>query len=169
MPTTKKKMSTTAITTIKKRKKKTEHLCVCGSAWSTHLNEQTSKHSQSMSTHMVSPPCVSWTRVIFCVFSKWQYYHALDHFLFIAHGTACRFKGKYVHTFSKLKKVIRKKLLIGLSKTKMIFWGSCQEKAPLSEALTWAKLKQKVTFAADLRGRRRKANTHNSTTVFVIL
>ena len=117
-----------------------------------------------MSTHMVSPPCVSWTRVIFCVFSKWQYYHALDHFLFIAHGTACRFKGKYVHTFSKLKKVIRKKLLIGLSKTKMIFWGSCQEKAPLSEALTWAKLKQKVTFAADLRGRRRKANTHNSTT-----
>ena len=120
-----------------------------------------------MSTHMVSPPCVSWTRVIFCVFSKWQYYHALDHFLFIAHGTACRFKGKYVHTFSKLKKVIRKKLLIGLSKTKMIFWGSCQEKAPLSEALTWAKLKQKVTFAADLRGRRRKANTHNSTTVFV--
>ena len=152
-----------------KNERKNEHLCVCGSAWSTHLNEQTSKRSQSMSTHMVSPPCVSWTRVIFCVFSKWQYYHALDHFLFIAHGTACRFKGKYVHTFSKLKKVIRKKRLIGLSKTKMIFWGSCQEKAPLSEALTWAKLKQKVTFAADLRGRRRKANTHNSTTVFVIL
>ena len=57
-----------------------------------------------MSTHMVSPPCVSWTRVIFCVFSKWQYYHALDHFPFIAHGNACRFKGKYVHTFSKFKK-----------------------------------------------------------------
>ena len=71
--------------------------------------------------------------------------------------------------FPNSKRVIKINLLSGPSKTKMIFWGSCQEKAPLSEALTWAKLKQKVTFAADLRGRRRKANTHNSTTVIVLL
>ena len=162
-------MSTTATTTTKKRKKKPS-TCVFAVVpgqliWTSKLPSTASPWALIWFLPRVCPEQESFSA---CFQSGSITMHWTTFYLLLTELLADSKVNMYI-LFSKLKKVIRKKLLIGLSKTKMIFWGSCQEKAPLSEALTWAKLKQKVTFAADLRGRRRKANTHNSTTVFVIL